>query len=104
MIYKLILPIALVSGMLLTAPTAEARDGCGPGFHRDYYGGCRPNWRPYADRPFVYCPGYRRFGDHRWGGDRWHDRYHYSGHRDFAWHAGRHRGSGFRHGGWHRRF
>jgi|UPI000346EF91 hypothetical protein len=108
MIRKLVMSIALVSGMLLTAPAAEARDGCGPGFHRGYYGWCRPNWRPYAYRPFVYGPGYPRFGYHRRGGYHWHYRHHYSWHRSWhrglAWHGGRHRWSGFRHGGWHRCF
>jgi hypothetical protein len=33
-IRKLIVPLALATGVLLTAPAAEARDGCGPGFHR----------------------------------------------------------------------
>lgn len=101
MIRKLTLSLALVSGVLLAAPAAEARDGCGPGFHRGIYGWCRPNWRPYAYRPFVYGPGYRRFGYHRWGGYRRHDHYswHRSWHRGFAWHRG-----GFRHAGWHRHF
>jgi hypothetical protein len=98
MIRKLALSLALVSGVLFTAPAAEARDGCGPGFHRGFYGWCRPNWRPYAYRPYLYGPGYRRFGYHRWGGYRWHYRYHY------AWHRGGYRWGGFRHGGWHRRF
>jgi hypothetical protein len=34
MISKLIVPLALASSVLFTAPAAEARDGCGPGFHR----------------------------------------------------------------------
>ena len=108
MIRKLIVPLALATGVLLTAPAAEARDGCGPGFHRGYYGYCRPNWRPYVYRPFSYGPAYRHFGYRRWGGYRRHYRYRYSWHRSwhrgFAWHRGGHRWGGFRHGGWHRRF
>jgi len=95
MIRKLVIPLALASGVLLAAPAAEARDGCGPGFHRGFYGWCRPNWRPYA-----YRPGYRRFGYHRWSGYRWH--YHYSWHR--SWHRGFGWHRGFRHAGWHRHF
>ncbi len=38
--------------------------GCGPAFHRDPFGGCRPNfggfYRPYGYHRFGY--GYRRFG------------------------------------------
>ena len=29
-----------------TMGTADAAQGCGPGFHRGYYGWCKPNWRP----------------------------------------------------------
>ncbi|GJD37256.1 GCG_CRPN prefix-to-repeats domain-containing protein [Methylobacterium aerolatum] len=51
---------------------AQAQGGCGFGFHRTYYGFCRPNvvYRPYAVRPIYYGYGYRRWGWHRpWG---WH--------------------------------
>ncbi|TNC12923.1 hypothetical protein FF100_14835 [Methylobacterium terricola] len=100
MIRKLVMSLALASGVLLTAPAAEARDGCGPGFHRGFYGWCRPNWRPpvyrpYVYRPYVYGPAYRR-----WGGYRWHYSYHDRWHRRFAWHGGGHRWGGFRHSGW----
>lgn len=70
-----------------TAGTAEARDGCGLGFHRNFYGFCRPNafYRPYVVRPIYYGYGWRRYGWHRpWG---WH--------RNVGWHGGWH------HGGWH---
>lgn len=30
--------------------------GCGPGWHRGPYGGCRPNWGGYGG----WGPGYRR--------------------------------------------
>ncbi|AWN38449.1 GCG_CRPN prefix-to-repeats domain-containing protein [Methylobacterium radiodurans] len=74
-----------------TANVAEAAQGCGPGFHRGYYGWCRPHWRPYAyrpayyARPVVYGYGWRR----PWG---W---------RHAGWH---HRHWGWRHAGWHRRW
>jgi len=77
-----VIPAALIAGAILTSGTAaEARDGCGPGFHRGFYGYCRPNpfVRPFAFRPGFY--GYRRVG---WGG---------------GWHRGWHGGW---HGGWRR--
>jgi hypothetical protein len=77
-----------------TAGTAEARDGCGPGFHRNFYGLCRPNgfYRPIVVRPIVYGGygyGWRRPHWHRvgWGGG-WH--------RHWGWHR-----AGW-HGGWRR--
>ncbi|MDP4004564.1 hypothetical protein Q8W67_13965 [Methylobacterium sp. NEAU K] len=62
-----------------TMGAAQARDGCGPGFHRGFYGYCRPNFGPprLVYRPGFY--GYRRFGWHRWGGYRhvgWHHGWH----------------------------
>ena len=74
-----------------SAGAAEARDGCGPGFHRGFYGYCRPNfgYRPFAYRPGFY--GYRRFGWHR---PHWH--------HGVAWHH--RRGRGYRHAGWHGRW
>lgn len=89
MIRTLVLPVALAAGVLLTGSTAEARDGCGPGFHRNVYGWCRPN---LGYRPFVYVPVYPRVGY------RWH--YGYRWHRRFAW-GGGYRWGGFRHAGWH---
>ncbi|MCJ2126359.1 GCG_CRPN prefix-to-repeats domain-containing protein [Methylobacterium sp. J-077] len=101
MIRKIAMPLALVGGLLLIGSSAEARDGCGPGFHRGFYGWCRPN---LGYRPFVYAPAYRHFGYRRWGGGpRWHYGYHYRWHRHFAWHGG-HRWGGFRHAGWHHRW
>ncbi|HEY1607327.1 MAG TPA: hypothetical protein VGF77_17190 [Allosphingosinicella sp.] len=41
---KAILAIALAAGAALVASSpADARQGCGPGFHRGPYGHCRPN-------------------------------------------------------------
>lgn len=69
-----------------SASVAEARDGCGPGFHRGVYGYCRPNWRGPR---WGYHGGWR----HRhWG---WH-------HRPYGWHRGWHHG--WRHAGWHHRW
>ncbi|KTS12795.1 hypothetical protein NS228_18150 [Methylobacterium indicum] len=88
MIRRFAIPIALVGGLLLAGSSAEARDGCGPGFHRGLYGWCRPNlvYRPYLVRPYASAPAYRRFGGHRWVGYRWRSHYRYSWHRHFAWH------------------
>ena len=46
---------------------AEAAGGCGPGFHRNYYGGCRPNREvilvePRVERPIVVMPHSRICG------------------------------------------
>jgi hypothetical protein len=92
------LSLGLVAG---AAGAAEARDGCGLGFHRGIYGLCRPNFGP---RPFAdgYGPGFA----HRWhrvgwyGGPRFHRwGWHGAGLRHAGWHAGWHRP-----GGWHRRW
>ncbi len=48
--------------------------GCGIGFHRGFYGGCRPN--------FGYGVGFRPYG-YGYGG--------YGFHRGFGWHRGWHR-------------
>lgn len=92
-----------------TGSAAEARDGCGPGFHRGYDGWCRPNLRPYAyrpvyyarpiysARPVVYGYGWRRPWGWRHAG--WH-RPHY-GWRHAGWHRPHY---GWRHAGWHRRW
>ncbi|MFC6790985.1 GCG_CRPN prefix-to-repeats domain-containing protein [Methylobacterium komagatae] len=72
-----------VGTVAATAGTAEARDGCGPGFHRNFYGYCRPNgfYRPIVVRP-VYGYGWRR----PWG---WHRPVAYGGwHRHWGWHHG----------------
>lgn len=83
--------------VLATGGAAEARDGCGPGFHRGVYGYCRPNpfYRPIVYRPAFY--GYRRVG---WYGPRWH---RWGGYRRVGWYGPRwHRWGGYRPVGWHR--
>lgn len=109
MIRKLVMPAALAAGLLLAGSSAEARDGCGPGFHRNFYGWCRPNG---FYRPFVVVPGYRwRYGHpyawHRRFG--WHGGYRWGGFRHAGWHGGWHRSwhggwHGGHHGGWHHRW
>ncbi|GJD46707.1 MULTISPECIES: hypothetical protein [Methylobacterium] len=101
MFRRIVVPLALAAGLVTAGSAAEARDGCGPGFHRGFYGWCRPN---LGFRPLAYGPVYRRFGHHGWGGRRWHYSYHYSWHRRFGWHGGGHRWGGFRHAGSHHRW
>jgi hypothetical protein len=52
-------------------PMTMAEGGCGPGFHRDYYGYCRPNGPP----PGYYAPERTRWvcppGWHYGGGRCW---------------------------------
>ena len=73
---KLLLAAAAI-GVALTATTADARQGCGPYGHRDYYGRCAPNRGP---GPVIVAPGlvigsfYRGRG--YWDGHRyWHERH-----------------------------
>ncbi|WP_232629711.1 GCG_CRPN prefix-to-repeats domain-containing protein [Methylobacterium sp. Leaf118] len=80
-----------------TAGVAEAAQGCGPGFHRGYDGGCKPSWRPYASRPvYLARPVVHGYGGRRpWG---WR---HAGWHRPGGW---GHRPWGWRHAGWHHRW
>ena len=51
-------------------PIVHVAMGCGPGFIRGPYGGCRPfGWR--RGPAIVVRPGYRR----GWGGERWRHRW-----------------------------
>ncbi|MDB5692794.1 MAG: hypothetical protein JWO81_1857 [Alphaproteobacteria bacterium] len=44
---KRIFALALAAGVAVAAVSpAQAREGCGPGFHRGPYGHCRPNRGP----------------------------------------------------------
>jgi hypothetical protein len=70
---KVLAALGLASAMALaSASPAQARQGCGPGFHRAPNGMCRPN-RGGA-RVFVvgrYYPGRGYWYQNRW----WHRRY-----------------------------
>ena len=73
----LITAAALVAATTLSAGgAADAAQGCGIGFHRGFYGACRPNFGGYGGgfygRPFYGA--YHPFGWHRWGG--WHHGWH----------------------------
>lgn len=78
---KKILLVALAAGTAVMAiAPAEARQGCGPGFHRGLHGACRRNDRRAvevvrAPRTGVFYPG-RGY----WSGGRyWHQRYRWHG-------------------------
>lgn len=71
--WKLVGAAVLALGTLVgTGSAAEALDGCGAGFHRDFYGFCRPNlygpryYGPVYYRPAFYGPLWHRpWGWHR---------------------------------------
>ena len=74
---KLVLAGLTVVAAASAATSAEAAQGCGPGFHRGIYGRCYPNVGPYAYSPggiaietFYPGRGYwygGRFWGHRYG-------------------------------------
>ena len=77
---KLMLGLIAAGAALTAVSSAQAAGGCGPGFHRGPYGGCRPNFGP---RPVAVGPAYGVFYPGRgwWDGRRyWANRY--------AWHGG----------------
>ena len=72
---KTMLLAAAAIGAALTASTADARQGCGPNGHRDYYGRCVPNRGPVVVAPGLVIGNF--YGGHGyWDGHRyWHERY-----------------------------
>jgi hypothetical protein len=79
---KKLLLLALAASTTFGAVTAaEARDGCGPGGHRGYYGHCRGN-----GGPVVVAPGGLIVGNYYHGQGYWDGRRYYQ-HRD-RWHGG----------------
>lgn len=73
---KAIAAIGLASAFALAAAApADARQGCGPGFHRTPYGRCVPNRG--AQRVWVvgrYYPGHGYWYNNRWYHQRVRDR------------------------------
>ena len=71
---KFVIALAAVSSIsLVSASPADARQGCGPGFHRAPNGMCRPN-RDGQTQVYVvgrYYPGHGYWYNNRW----WHNRY-----------------------------
>jgi hypothetical protein len=61
---KYLFAAALVAGTVAGIGGASAAGGCGPGFHRNPYGECRPNRGPVVvvpgavvvERPVVVAP------------------------------------------------
>ena len=84
---KALIAAALAAGVAMAgASAADAREGCGPGFHRGPYGHCRPNDGPrgYAmDRPVLiidhFYPGRGYWDGHRYWErrERWHNHWRY---------------------------
>jgi len=56
MMQKLLLAALAAGTVMAAAPAAQARDGCGPGMHRDGYGRCFPNRGPRGPVAYV-VPG-----------------------------------------------
>ncbi len=70
---KILAAIGLASVIALSATApADARQGCGPGFHRNPYGRCVPNRGPREQVWVVgrYYPGRGYWYHNRW----WHHR------------------------------
>jgi hypothetical protein len=81
---KKLLIFALAAGAAVSAiSSADARGGCGVGFHRGPYGGCRRNLGP---EPVVVAPGAPVIGVY-YGGRGYWDGHRYWGHR-YHWHGG----------------
>lgn len=80
---KALIAASIAVGIAMAgASTAEARQGCGPGFHRGAYGHCRPN-----DGPRAYGPGPALIVDRFYPGRGYWDGNRYWHHRD-RWHNG----------------
>jgi hypothetical protein len=78
---KAIAALGLVSAIAMAAASpADARQGCGPGFHRTPYGRCVPNRGGQVT--FVvgrYYPGHGYWYNNRWyhHRERWHGDWRY---------------------------
>ena len=80
---KVILAAFCAGAALAAAGTADASGGCGPAFHRNPYGVCRPNGGPAFVAPGlaigVFYPGRGYWDGHRYWAhrDRWHGGWRY---------------------------
>jgi hypothetical protein len=73
---KTLASIGLASAIALAAiAPAQARQGCGPGFHRNPWGRCVPNRGPAAQVWVVgrYYPGHGYWYNNRWWRHRYRD-------------------------------
>jgi hypothetical protein len=76
---KLLLTAIALGSFVAVAAPADARQGCGPGWHRGYHGHCRPNRGRHVE-PRLYIGRYYP-GHGYWDGRRyWHHRYRWHGH------------------------
>lgn len=78
---KILGTIALASAMALaTVSPAQARQGCGAGFHRGPMGHCRPN----RHREVVWVVGRYYPGHGYWYNNQW---WRHCYHNRFGWHC-----------------
>jgi hypothetical protein len=82
--------------------------GCGVGFHRGPYGGCRPNGYgygvvgvpAYGGYGYGYHGGYGAYGWHGgYGAHGWHGGVYHGG--AYGWHGGAYHGGAWHGGAWH---
>jgi hypothetical protein len=95
-----------VAPLAASAPAVTlVAGGCGIGFHRGPYGGCRPNgYYGGGGAVVVGAPGYRYgygYGVH--GGYAYHGGYGYHGGYHYGYHGGYHGGGGGYHYHYHYR-
>ena len=75
---KLVLAALAVTAAAGAATSAEAAQGCGPGFHRGHYGRCFPYGGPYGPPGLVIGTFYPGHG-YWYGGRYWGHRYPWRG-------------------------
>ena len=80
MLKKLMIAALAAGTTLVGVSAANAAGGCGPGFHRGPYGGCRANYGP---GPVLVGPVIGTY----YGGRGYWDGHRYWGHR-YGWHGG----------------
>lgn len=81
---KILLATIATAALAAAVTPADARGGCGPGWHRGYYGHCRPNGGPVlvpggALVIGTYYPrrGYWDGNRYWWHRERWHGGWRY---------------------------
>jgi len=85
---KKLLAVALAAGAtVLSVAPADARQGCGPGWHRGPAGHCRPN---RAGPAVIVAPGHLVIGNYYRGRGYW-DGHRYWQHRYRHHHGWRYR-------------
>ena len=75
---KILLAAVAIGAMVTVAAPAQARRGCGAGYHRSQHGHCMPIRRPHRPhRPVVggYYPGHGYW----YNGRYWQHRYRHHG-------------------------